>query len=94
MNRGWPAPPIHSKSAALGGGQDGAGLLQAAQGRVMVDAVAGADRVHGHEHAEVLGQQIEGRVQDADVRFDAGQHDLGPGLAVQASRRRPGRHRN
>src|SRR5207249_2973924 len=63
--------------------EDGAGLLHAAQGVIVIDAVATADGIDGDVDAEVQRQQVEGGAQDADVRLDTGEHNLGPRLAVQ-----------
>ena len=71
------------EDAHFAGRQDGAGLLQAAQGHLVIEARTRADGIDGDVNAEIQGQQIEGRVQHADVRFDAAQHDLRPGLAVE-----------
>src|SRR5262249_27736362 len=62
----------------LGGGADGAGGLQAVQGRVVVGAEAGRQRVNRQKDVEAGGEQVQGGVQHADVRLHAGQHDVGP----------------
>ena len=71
------------ENAALHRGQHGAGLFQTAQGRVMVDPIPGAHRVYGDVNAEILSQEIEGRIQDANMRLNAGQDNLGPRLTVK-----------
>src|SRR5260370_14537469 len=74
------------KQAGLGGREDGAGRLQAPEGRFVVDRVAVTYSVDGNVDAKVEGQQVEGGVQDADVRLDSGQDDSRPRRALEVVR--------
>ena len=41
----------------------------------MVDRPSGTDRIDSHMHREPGGRQVERCLQDADVCFDAAEHD-------------------
>src|SRR6185295_7159054 len=53
----------------FGGRHDDAGAFEAADGHFMIERGAAADGVDGEIDPKTLGEQIEGGVENANVRF-------------------------
>jgi len=59
----------------FGGGHDDAGAFEAADSHFMIERGAAADGVDGEIDPKTFSEQIKGRVENANVRFDASQDD-------------------
>ena len=65
------------EQSGFGGGERAAGRVESLQGDLSIDFESRTEGVDGQIHSEAFIQQIQGGLRDTDVRFDAGQQNLG-----------------
>lgn len=68
-----PSAPL--KEQRFAGGGHGTGKFQPPQRDLMIRGKPARHRVHWHKHCDPLREEIEGRLENTDVRFKAREHD-------------------